>query len=125
VHSVSRTVSSRMPLPRSLFRRIARDASVPASGATAAEFARLLPRASTSSVPLRSVELACGTSPRSTLRSVFLKLKRAAAARRRRRIAVRLAQAADQSARSREFLESSVPPAVEKVPHVPVSRRLQ
>jgi len=125
VHSVSRIASSRMPLPRSLFRRIARDASVPASGATAAEFARLLPRASTSRVPLRSVELAYGTSPRSALRSAFLKLKRAAAARKRRRIAVRLAQAADQSARSREFLESSVPQAVEKVPRVPVSRRLQ
>lgn len=125
MHSVLRTAPSRLPLPRSLFRRIARDASVPASGATAAEFARLLPRASTSSVPLRSVELAYGTSPRSALRGVFLKLKRAAAARKRKRIAVRLAQAADQSARSREFLESSVPPASGKVPRVPVSRRLQ
>lgn len=96
MHSVPRTAASRMPLPRSLFKRIARDASVPASGATVAEFARLLPRSSTSSVPLRFVASEYGTSPRNALRSVFLALRRAAAAKKRKRIAVRLAQAAEK-----------------------------
>lgn len=94
MHSVPRESVPPRLLLRSLFRRISRDTSVPASGATAAEFVGLFPRVCTSSVPLRSVASEYSTSPRNALRGVFRALKRAAAARKCRRIAVRLDQGA-------------------------------
>lgn len=94
--SVSRPASSRMLLPRSLFKRIARDASVPAPGVRAAEF--MLPRSRTSCVELRPVELAYGTSPRNALRHAFLAIRRAAAAKKSKRIAERLAKIKDRLA---------------------------
>lgn len=125
MHSVSRTASSRLPLPRFKFKRIARDASVPAPGATAAEFTR--PRACASRVSLRSVASEYGTSPRNALCRVFRTLKRAAAAKKRRRIAERLARVAEQLARMRVSQDGlgKVLPEESKVPRVSSSRRLQ
>ena len=127
MHSVSRTASSRVLLPRSLFKRIARDASVPASGATAAEFARMLPRPSTSSVTLRSVASEYGTSPRNALRRAFLTIRRAAAAKKCRRIAGRLAQIAGQLAGPKRSLDrrGKTAPGAGKEPQVKSTRRLQ
>lgn len=125
MHSVPRIASSRLPLPRLMFKRVARDASVPASGATAAEFAKLRSRSSTSSVSLRSVASEYGTSPRNALRGVFLALKRAATAQKRRRMAERLATVAEQLARrqSQDNL-GRIPSRGEKVSRVSVGQRL-
>lgn len=123
--SVCRAASSRVSLPCVLFRRIERDASVPASGVKASEFASLLPRSCKSSVLLRSVASEYGTSPRNVLGSTFLTLRRAAAAKKRRRIAGRLAHSADQLARARVMMAGRVPSGDGKVPRSPVSRRLQ
>ena len=127
MHNVSRTASSRLPLPRFKFKRIAHDASVPASGATAAEFAGLGPRACASSISLRSVASEYGTSPRNALCSIFRALKRAAAAKKRRRIAERLARVAEQLARTRLSRDGlgKMLPKKSKAPRVSVSRRLQ
>jgi len=119
VHSVSRLATSRVPLPRALFRRIGNDASVPASGVTAAEFIGLKPCASTSSVSLRSVASEYGTPPRNALRNAFLALRRAAAAKKRKHIAERLARVAGQR------IPDAGLPRAEKMPWVTVSQRLQ
>lgn len=119
MHTVSRPASSRVPLPRAMFRRIGSNASVSASGVTAAEFIGLKPSSSTSSVSLRSVASVYGTLPRNALRNAFLALRRAAAAKKRKRIAERLARVAGQR----------IPDAglsrAEKMPWVTVSQRLQ
>src|SRR5258706_9781067 len=93
VTKVSRVVGP-APLSRVEFRRIRRDASVPASGVTAAEFVGLFPRSRTSSVPLRSVACAYGLFPRSVLSRMLPAIRRAAGANKRRRIARRLARLA-------------------------------
>jgi hypothetical protein len=119
VHTVSRPASSRVPLPRAMFRRIGSNASVSASGVTAAEFIGLKPCLSSSSVSLRSVASVYGTLPRNALRNAFLALRRAAAAKRCRRIAERLARVAGQ-----RIPDAGLPQA-EKMPWVRVSQRLQ
>lgn len=119
MHTVSRPASSRVPLPRAMFRRIGSNASVSASGVTAAEFIGLKPCLSSSSVSLRSVASVYGTLPRNALRNAFLALRRAAAAKKRKRIAERLARVAGQRTSG-----TGMPPAG-KMPWVTVSQRLQ
>ena len=111
--SVPRSVSSssQFEYPRSVFKRTAKDASVPASGVTAAEFVgpSLRQRTSvsasnspsSSSVPLRSVASVYGISPKDVLRRAFLKIKRAATAEKFRCIAERLANLSQRSSASR------------------------
>lgn len=123
MHGVPREAVSPKLLPRFLFRRISRDASVPASGATATEFIRRFPRACTGSVPLRSVASEYSTFPRNALRSVFRALKRAAAARKCRRIAVRLEQVAEQPDEGRPELRRSDGPVARNGRSLRVSPR--
>ena len=112
--SVPRSVSSSSSLPRSLFKRSAKIASVSATGVPARAFIsrskRLSAssrestssslRSSISSVSLRSVACVYGISPKEALRSAFLKIKRAATAAKFRRMAERLAKIASKGSGS-------------------------
>jgi hypothetical protein len=101
-------------LPRSLFKRSAKIASVSATGVPARAFISRSKRLSASSrestssslrpsirsVSLRSVACVYGISPKEALRSAFLKIKRAATAAKFRRMAERLAQIASKGSGS-------------------------
>jgi len=115
-----------------LFKRPARDASVPASGVTASEFVGRREPTSPSSrtrirgVPLRSVAYEYGISPKEALRSAFLKIKRAATAAKFRRMAERLAKIASQGlgASRPAYRKSGMQRWIGAEPKVP-GRRLQ